>query len=151
MEYSKLIAVAGLSGLFELVSSKSDGAIVKNLENGTTQFISSRKHQFSHLESIEVYTVQDNVNLVDVFKAMKSAGKSLPDAKDAKAIKAYFEEVYPDIDFDRVYGSDMRKMVKWYAQIDGAGIEFKIREKEPEADTEAETDAESVAEEQTAG
>jgi hypothetical protein len=41
-------------------------------------------------------------------------------------------------------------MVKWYAQIDDAGIEFKIREKEPEADTEAETDAESVPEEQTA-
>ncbi|MCU0403363.1 MAG: DUF5606 domain-containing protein [Chitinophagaceae bacterium] len=128
MEYGKLIAVTGLSGLFELISSKNDGAIVKSLENGLTQFVSSRKHQFSHLESIEIYTVQDNVNLVEIFQAMKAAGKSLPDPKDAKAVQAYFAEVYPDMDFDRVYGSDMRKMVKWYAQIDGAGIEFKLRE-----------------------
>ncbi len=128
MEYSKLIAVTGLSGLFELISSKSDGAIVRNLETAATQFVSSRNHQFSHLESIEIYTQRDNVNLVEIFKAMKAAGKMLPDAKDTKAIKSYFEEVYPDMDFERVYGSDMRKMIKWFAQIDGAGIEFKVRE-----------------------
>jgi Domain of unknown function (DUF5606) len=136
MEYSKLIAVTGLSGLFELISSKNDGAIVRSLETSATQFVSSRNHQFSHLESIEIYTQKDNVNLVEIFKAMKAAGKVLPDAKDAKAIKAYFEEVYPEMDFERVYGSDMKKMVKWYSQIDGAGIEFKIREEaaeEPEA------------------
>ncbi|HSK11738.1 MAG TPA: DUF5606 domain-containing protein [Phnomibacter sp.] len=130
MEYNKLIAVTGLSGLFELISSKNDGAIVKSLENGTTQFVSSRKHQFSHLESIEIYTLQDNVNLVEIFKAMKEAGETLPDAKDAAAIKAYFAKVYPTMDFDRVYASDMRKMVKWYQQIDAAGIELKLTEVE---------------------
>ena len=128
MEYSKLIAVTGLSGLFELISSKNDGAIVRSLETSATQFVSSRNHQFSHLESIEIYTKQDNVNLIEIFKAIKGSGKTLPDAKDAKAIKAYFEEVYPDMDFERVYGSDMKKMVKWFTQIDGAGIEFKMRE-----------------------
>ncbi len=139
MEYSKLIAVTGHTGLFEMVSSKNDGAIVKNLETGATQFVTSRNHQFSHLESIEIYTVQDNVNLVDIFNAMKAAGKALPDPKDAKAVKAYFGEVYPDMDFDRVYGSDMRKMIKWFTQIDAAGIEFKIREAEPEAESEEQT------------
>lgn len=139
MEYSKLIAVTGHTGLFEMVSSKNDGAIVKNLETGTTQFVTSRNHQFSHLESIEIYTIQDNVNLVDIFNAMKAAGKVLPEPKDAKAVKAYFGEVYPDMDFDRVYGSDMRKMIKWFAQIDGAGIEFKIREAEPETESEEQT------------
>jgi hypothetical protein len=134
MEYSKLIAVTGLSGLFELISSKNDGAIVRSLETSATQFVSSRNHQFSHLESVEIYTQQDNVNLVEIFKAMKTAGKVLPDAKDAKAIKTYFEEVYPDMDFERVYGSDMKKMVKWYGQIDGAGIELKMKEV-PEEET----------------
>lgn len=61
MEYSKLIAVSGLPGLFELLTSKSDGAIAKSLENDATQFISSRAHQFSHLESIEVFTTRENV------------------------------------------------------------------------------------------
>jgi hypothetical protein len=144
MEYNKLIAITGLSGLFELISSKTDGAIVKSLETGATQFVSSRKHQFSHLESIEVYTQQDNVNLVDVFKAMKEAGKELPDAKDAKAIKAYFEEVYPEMDFERVYASDMKKMVKWYSQIDGAGVEFKMREAVAEESAENGEDAASA-------
>lgn len=148
MEYSKLIAVTGLSGLFELVSSKNDGAIVKSLETGATQFVSSRKHQFSHLESIEIYTQQDNVNLLEVLKAMKAAGKTLPDPKDTAAVKAYFQEVYPDMDFERVYASDMRKMVKWFTQIDGAGIEFKAREVEAEADAAAEetTKEEAAAE-----
>ncbi len=138
MEYSKLISVTGLSGLFELVSSKNDGAIVKSLETGSTQFVSSRKHQFSHLESIEIYTVQDNVNLLDLFKAMKAAGKTLPDHKDAGAVKAYFVEVYPNMDFERVYSSDMRKMVKWFIQIDSAGIEFKSRETAEEEVSEIE-------------
>jgi hypothetical protein len=61
MEYNKLISATGFSGLFELVSSKNDGAIVKSLEDDSTKFISTRQHQFSHLESIEVYTAGDNL------------------------------------------------------------------------------------------
>lgn len=131
MEYSKLIAITGLTGLFELVSSKNDGAIVKNLQEKNTQFVSSRKHQFSHLESIEIYTKADNVNLVEIFQAMGThSDVALPDTKDTKALKAYFEKVFPDMDFDRVYMSDMKKMVRWFAQIQEAGIEPKLREME---------------------
>ncbi|HEY0299264.1 MAG TPA: DUF5606 domain-containing protein, partial [Arachidicoccus sp.] len=58
MEYNKIISVTGLGGLYELVGSKADGAIVRSLDDNTTKFISSRSHQFSHLESIEVYTIR---------------------------------------------------------------------------------------------
>ena len=112
MEYSKLISVTGLGGLFELVASKTDGAIVRSLDDKSTRFVSSRQHSFSHLESIEVYTVRDNVNLVDIFNAMSESKEALPSEKDPAAIKAYFIKVYPDLDFDRVYASDMKKMVK---------------------------------------
>ena len=122
MEYNKLVSVTGLTGLFELVSSKADGGVVRSLEDNTTKFVSNRIHQFSHLESIEIYTTADNVNLVDVLTAMKSSAEKLPDASDAKAVKSYFEKVYPTIDFVRVYGSDMKKMVKWFAQIQKAGV-----------------------------
>ncbi|RXK60609.1 hypothetical protein ESA94_09095 [Lacibacter luteus] len=128
MEYGKLIAVTGLPGLFELVSSKNDGAIVRSLEDNSTKFASTRQHQFSHLESIEVYTVRDNVNLIDIFKAMQDDGGKLPEEKDAKAVKAYFEKVYPDLDFERVYASDMKKMVKWFGVITAKGIELKLTE-----------------------
>jgi hypothetical protein len=128
MEYSKLVAVSGLPGLFELINSKTDGAIVRSLDDKSTRFISSRIHNFSHLESIEIYTVHDNVNLVDVFNAMDKAGGKLPDEKDGNAVKSYFEKVYPDMDFERVYPSDMKKMVKWFAVLKKNNVEPKLSE-----------------------
>jgi len=128
MEYSKLVAVTGLPGLFELISSRGDGAVVRSLDDNKTQFISGRVHNFSHLESIEVYTQRDNVNLVDVFNAMEKNGGSLPDAKDNDAVKKYYEKVYPEMDFERVYSSDMKKMVKWFESLKKHNIEIKLSE-----------------------
>jgi len=147
MEYSKLVAVTGLPGLFELVSSRGDGAVVRSLDENKTQFISSRVHNFSHLESIEVYTQRDNVNLVDVFNAMGKDGGSLPDAKDNDAVKKYFEKVYPEMDFERVYSSDMKKMVKWFESLKKHNVEIKLTEL-PEETEEAveEVKEEPVAE-----
>src|SRR5688500_6510833 len=105
MEYGKIIAVTGLTGLFELLSSKNDGAIVRSLEDKSTKFVSSRVHNFSHLESIEVFTVRDNVNLTEIFHAMEKVGGKVPDQKDGTALRKYFEKVYPDLDFERVYSS----------------------------------------------
>ncbi|MBS1509575.1 MAG: DUF5606 domain-containing protein [Bacteroidetes bacterium] len=134
MEYNKLASVTGLGGLFELLSSKSDGAVVRSLEDNSTKFVSSRIHNFSHLESIEVYTVKDNVNLVDVFLAMKASSEKLPDAGNPKAVKAYFEKVYPDMDFSRVYASDMKKMIKWYEILVKNEVEIKLSEIPASAD-----------------
>lgn len=141
MEYGKIIAVTGLPGLYELVSSKSDGAIVRSLDDKSTRFVSSRVHNFSHLESIEIYTVRDNVNLADIFQAMQGSSEKLPDGKDNNALKKYFEKVYPDLDFERVYASDMKKMVKWLGILDANNVEIKLREF-------AEEPAEEVAEAQ---
>lgn len=123
MEYNNLMAVSGLSGLFEMISSKNDGAIAKSLETGATQFVSSRVHQFSHLESIEVYTTHDNVFLAEVFIAMGKSKETLPSEKDPKAVTAYFKKVFPKMDFERVYPSDMKKMVKWFGQLKANNIE----------------------------
>ena len=128
MEYGKIIAVTGLPGLFELLSSKTDGAIVRSLEDQTTKFVSSRVHNFSHLESIEVFTVRDNVNLAEVFQSMEKSEEKLPDGKDNKVLKSYFEKVYGDLDFSRVYNSDLKKMVKWYQVLKENNIEIKLRE-----------------------
>ncbi|MBM3414670.1 MAG: hypothetical protein FJY16_07035 [Bacteroidetes bacterium] len=129
MDYNQLVAVSGLPGLFELVSSKADGGIVRSLEDGSTRFVSTRIHQFSHLESIEIYTIRENVNLLDVFKAMEKATQDLPAEKDADAVKSYFKQVFPDMDFERVYDSDRRKMVKWFTQLKSANIELKLSER----------------------
>src|SRR5688500_7484680 len=77
MEYSKLVAVSGMPGLFELVNSRPDGGILRSLDDNKTQFVSSRTHNFSHLESIEIYTVSENVNLIEIFKTMDEKGGTL--------------------------------------------------------------------------
>ena len=136
MEYNKLISATGFSGLFELVSSKNDGAIVKSLEDYSTKFISTRQHQFSHLESIEVYTNDENVNLVEVFKAMETSTEALPSEKDNKAVRSYFEKVFPVMDFERVYNSDMKKMVRWFNVIKKHNIEIKLSEAQEESGQE---------------
>ncbi len=128
MEYNKLVSVTGLSGLFELLSSKADGGVVRSLEDKSTRFVSNRVHNFSHLEGIEVFTTKDNVNLVEVFTAMKESAEPLPSEKDAAAIKKYFEKVYPDMDFSRVYASDMKKMVKWFEVLKANDVELKLSE-----------------------
>jgi hypothetical protein len=131
MEYRSLINVTGLSGLFELINSKQDGAIVKSLIDGKSAFVSSRKHQFSHLEGIEVYTTGDNVNLIDVFRAMEASTEALPNDKDNDAVKAYFKKVFPTMDFERVYVSDMRKMVKWSASLKTNNVNLAPAEDKP--------------------
>ncbi len=128
MEYSKLVSVTGLPGLFELLSSKADGGVVKSLEDKSTKFVSTRVHQFSHLESIEVFTTTDNVNLVDVFTTMAASEEKMPADSDAAAVKKYFEKVYPEMDFSRVYASDMKKMVKWYSILTANNVEIKLSE-----------------------
>lgn len=147
MEYSKLVAVTGLPGLFEVLNSKTDGAVVRSVDDKSTRFVSTRIHQFSQLESIEVYTIRDNVNLVEVFQAMEKAGGTLPDEKDAVAVKKYFEKVYPDMDFERIYHSDLKKMVKWFDVLKKNNIELKLTEIPEEEEPVAEEKKPAAVEE----
>jgi hypothetical protein len=140
MEYNKLVAITGLTGLFELMSSKTDGAIVRSLEDNTSKFVSSRVHNFSHLESIEVYTTGQNVNLVDVFKAMRDSNEPLPASKDNSSIKKYFESVFPQMDFERVYASDMKKMIRWF-EILKDKVEFRLSSEHEEEKITSEGEA----------
>ena len=146
MEYGKIIAVTGMPGLYELISSKNDGAIVRSLDDKATKFVSSRIHNFSHLESIEVYTIRENVNLVDVLLAMEKSKEVQPSDKDSAATKAYFEKVYPDLDFERVYSSDLKKMLKWYAVLKDNNIEIKLSEPAEEPEEEPVAEEEEVKE-----
>lgn len=139
MEYSRIVAVTGMPGLYEILSSKTDGAIVRSLDDESTKFVSSRVHNLSHLESIEIYTTGENVSLSDVFAAMKDGKDGLPDVKDNKALKAYFEKTYPGIDTDRVYASDMKKMVNWYSVLEKHKVDYSVK---PEPEEEGETEVE---------
>ncbi len=118
MKYNELVAISGLSGLFQLQSTKSDGAIVKNLDDNTTKFVAARSHNVTPLDSIEVYTMTDNVRLWDVFMSFKKNEAAMEGfdftKADNKALKLMFAKLFPEFDQDRVYVSDMKKMMKWF-------------------------------------
>mgnify|MGYP001549159027 CR=1 FL=1 len=144
MEYREIVSVTGLGGLFQLLATKSDGAIVRNLADQSTRFISARLHNVTPLESIEVYTTGDNVRLHNVFQKMKESESSvkLVDAKtaDNNAIKSYFKSIFPEFDEERVYVSDMKKMLKWYEVLkanDLLNFEVQVAEEAQMAETEA--------------
>lgn len=138
MEYSKLIAVTGLSSLYEIFGKKGDGILVRSLEDKSVKYVTSRANTFSQLESIEVFTIRENVKLALVFLAMEASTETLPDEKDVKATKEYFTKVYPDLDFERVYASDMKKMLRWYKVIKQHEVKIELLEEETsEEDSEA--------------
>ncbi len=118
MQYREIVAVTGIGGLYQLMSTKSDGAIVRNLSDKTTKFIPARVHNVTPIESIEIYTTDENVRLHIILQAMTDNESKTPivDAKkaDNAAIKSYFQTVFPAIDQERVYVSDMKKILKWY-------------------------------------
>jgi hypothetical protein len=145
MEFKRIVAVTGMPGLYEVLSSKADGAIVRSLDDKSTKFVSSRVHNLSHLESIEIYTQRDNVSLTDVFNAMKDSSEKMPDVKDNKALKSYFEKVYPDMDFERVYTSDMKKMVKWFEVLQANEVDFNVVAEEAPEEEAVEVASETEA------
>jgi hypothetical protein len=139
MKYKEIVSVTGEAGLFQLVSSKSDGAIVRSLDGKNTKFIPSRNHNFTPLESIEVFTSGENVMLADIFKAMKENESVHPvpgTNADNKVVKGYFQQIFPTLDEGRVYQSDMKKMLKWYPQLKNADLlkfeEEQVKEEKTE-------------------
>ncbi len=140
MEYKDIISISNMGGLYSLITTKSDGAIVNNIEDGSKKFVSGRKHDFTPLESIEVYTQDDNVPLVDIFISFKSQDKKISSVDVKKASKdelyAFISEVYPDIDTERVYPSDIKKMVKWYRLLRDNKLLDNLEKTQPTSDEE---------------
>lgn len=141
MEYREIVAVTGIGGLFQLLTTKSDGAIVRNLTDKSTKFIPARVHNVTPIESIEIYTTDENVRLHVVLQAIKDNEATTPivDAKkaDNNAIKNYFKTVFPLLDEERVYVSDMKKMLKWYELLKANDLlRFDVYNQENEQATE---------------
>lgn len=146
MEYRQIVAVTGLSGLYHLMSTKNDGAIVRSLTDKSVKFVSARIHHITPLESIEIYTTGDNVRLHEVLEKVKEQDAevaALNKKKDDKAAKAYFKTILPDFDESRVYASDIRKLLKWYEILKSNDLlNFDYLKAQPETDAEvAETKA----------
>lgn len=145
MDLSKIISINGKSGLFQMVGQRSNGVLVKSLATNKKQFISARTHIFSMIDNISIYTNDDgSVPLHDVFQEMlrNEEKNAVPEAKEDKEVLAnYLATVLPNYDKERVYFSDMKKLVRWYAELkanDLVDLEPKLPEIPEDTDKEEE-------------
>jgi hypothetical protein len=137
MELKKILAISKLPGLYQVVTSRDNGLIVTPLGGEKRKFVASRQHMFTPLENITVYTNTDSVELAEIFKTMKTGKVALPDPKvEDKKLRAYFTEIIPDHNQEKVYISDIKKMIKWFVALDEQGL-FDVREAEKEIKDEA--------------
>ena len=121
----RILSISGKQGLFRLVNQGKNMLIVESLLNG------KRTPAYAHdkiisLGDIAIYTVENDVPLADVFEAVKekNEGKHV-DVKalgDDEAVRAYFKEILPDFDEERVYTTDIKKVFNWYNQFLDAGF-----------------------------
>lgn len=144
--FKKILSISGKPGLYRLVSQGRNMLIVENIANGRRQPAYASDKVVS-LGDIAIYTTDSDTPLVDVLEKVKEAnnGKEI-DVKalgdDAK-VREYFTTILADYDQERVYTTDIRKLLSWYNQLIAAGItEFKDKE---EAGEQAEEATEATA------
>lgn len=146
----KILSIAGRPGLYKLVSQGKNMLIVESLANG------KRTPAYAHdkvvsLGDISIYTSENDVPLTEVFETIKEKNNGKPvDVKkmDDAEVRAYFAEILPEFDRDRVYTNDIRKVFAWYNDLIAAGVtEFKNNEI---AEDQAADEAEKADEAQTA-
>jgi hypothetical protein len=150
MDLSKILSISGKRGLFKVVSQLKNAVLVESLLDGK-RFPAFAHEKISSLEEIAVFTTGEDIQLKDLLKKMheKLEGKPGPDAgTDDKALKVFFLEVIPDYDPDRVYASDIRKIVSWYnLLLEHNLLDFTEKEEEkPAAETEEAPKGEAPAE-----
>ncbi len=116
MDLKGILSISGHSGLFKLVSQARNGIIVESLDT-KKRMPAYATSKISALEDIAIYTESDDIQLKEVFKAIfkKEDGKqAISHKSDASELKKYFAEILPDYDRDRVYVSDIKRVLSWY-------------------------------------
>lgn len=116
MKLTDIVSVSGMTGLYKMIASRDNGIIVEDFDTGKRTFASVRKHQFTPLETVGIYTYKDVMDLGDVFTAMRTDEGEIPDIGAPGAeLHKYFRTVVKEYDEDRVYLGDIKKVIKWYA------------------------------------
>lgn len=127
MNLERLVAVSGRPGIFRMAANRPNGLILEELDSKKRMFASGRVHQFTPLESISIYTddEQDTVDLKQVFRNMFSQldTLALPTSKATpQDLRSYFLEILPNHDTERVLISDIKKIIKWFSFLNDRGI-----------------------------
>ena len=141
-----IMSISGQGGLFKFISQARNGIIVESLETGKRmQAFSTMK--VNSLKDIAVFTTKEEILLEDVFKKIsekESGGESIDPKSDPDKLKAYFLEILPDYDKQRVYVSDIKKMINWYNILQKHDLLKFDEEKESKTDEAEKAEAETT-------
>lgn len=147
MDLSKILSIAGKPGLYQIINQSRGGVVAKSLVDGKKISI-GQTQRVSTLSDISIYIEDGDEPLVNVLKTIneKYGDKELDiDLKDDAALRNLMSEMLPSYDEDRVYASDIKKMVKWYnLLLKNDILDFT---EVPEEDKEVETKEGEQAEE----
>ncbi len=141
MSLEKVMSISGKPGLYKLVTQTRGGFLAESLLDGKKINISARSN-VSLLSEIAVYTLTEEVPLREVLKKMQekeNGGEAISHKASKDELEEYFFAVVPDYDEDKVYPSDIKKIVQWYNLLHKNGIvDFSKEEAKPEEKEEAE-------------
>ena len=145
MNLEKLVVISGLGGVQKVAANRSNGLIIEDIDSGKKRFVGSRKHQFTPLGSVTIYSQDpdDVIKLSDVFEAMleKKDSLALIPANSSKVdLHAYFSQIMPKYDADNVHASDMKKIIKWFNYLQERDIFTQLEAEEKEATAKAEAE-----------
>ncbi len=117
MNLEPYIAISGLPGIYKLIKTRSNGLLVSDLDTESTKFVSVRSHQFTPLGTVAIYTYEDATELKVIFRTMLEKLDKLPPPaiKESNSVlSAYFKEILPNYDEERVHMGDIKKVIKWF-------------------------------------
>ena len=138
MNLDKVLSISGKPGLYELISRSKRGFIVKSMESGKKTAVSMR-HNINVLGEIAIYTYDDEIPLYKVFNNIaekESKGKTIDPKSTSNELKSYFQDVLPEYDEERVYVSNIKKVLQWYNSLIDLGISEFEAEKAQEREEE---------------
>ncbi len=115
MNLSGIVAVSGKPGLWKALAQNKTGFVLESLDAQKTKLIANLSTaKLAALDEITLFSYDEDIKLTDVFERMKTA-TNIPDAKaDGKALRTFFREVAPNHDEEKVYASDMKKVISWF-------------------------------------
>jgi Domain of unknown function (DUF5606) len=119
MKLSEIASVSGKGGLYKVLTNTKSGLILESLDESKSKLVATGNHRISILHEISIYTntKEGTVSLEDVLKKIHSSFGTDPgvDAEsDPTELKAFLKSVLPEYDENRVYVSDIKKLVRWY-------------------------------------
>ncbi len=126
-----ILSISGQPGLFKLVAETKNSIIVESLLNGKRMPAYSTS-KISTLSDISIFTETGEILLTEVFKRISENGKTVSSKASSNEIKAFFEEVLPEYDKDRVYVSDMKKVIQWYQLVSDLNLLVETEEEKQE-------------------